>query len=223
MGSLVESHHIEDDMMEKLSKEGYLTLCEGAKVIAADSYGDKVLLLADGTYLKLFRVKWLVTRFGLSRYSRQFSSNAKKLTQLGILTVNVNKLYRIPSIRRTAVHYYPLQGTVLKKLSNDIDLILADKLGKFIRELHDKGVYFRSLHLENIVLTPENKLGLIDISDLKVYRKTLPEKLRIRNFMSMSRHTDDHTAIKKHYKSMVSGYFNKENCNLTPEKMNQCF
>lgn len=183
--------------MKKLSKEGYLTLREGAKVIEADSHGDKVLLLTDGTYLKLFRVKRLLTSARFSPYSKRFAKNAKKLIKLGILTVNVNQLYRIPSIRRTAVHYYPLPGTALRKLPDGIDLILADKLGKFIRELHDKGIYFRSLHLGNIVLTPENKLGLIDISDMRVYGKTLPPKLRIRNFMHMSRYADDNAVTKK--------------------------
>jgi tRNA A-37 threonylcarbamoyl transferase component Bud32 len=209
--------------MKKLSKEGYLTLREGAKVIEADTHGDKLLLLTDGTYLKLFRVKRLLTSARFSPYSKRFSKNAKKLTKLGIRTVNVNQLYRIPSIRRTAVHYYLLPGTALRKLPDGIDLVLADKLGKFIRELHDKGVYFRSLNLGNIVLTPENKLGLIDISDMRVYGKTLPAKLRIRNFMHMSGYADDNPVTKKHYQSIVSGYFNKKNCCLTPDQMNNCF
>jgi tRNA A-37 threonylcarbamoyl transferase component Bud32 len=209
--------------MKKLSKEGYLTLREGAKVIEADAHGDKVLLLTDGTYLKLFRVKRLITSARFSPYSKRFAKNAKKLVKLGILTVNVNQLYRIPSIRRTAVHYYPLTGTALGKIPDGIDLVLADKLGKFIRELHDKGIYFRYLHSGNIVLTPENKLGLIDISDMKFYGKILPAKLRIRNFMHMSGYADDSAAIKKYYQSMASGYFKKKNCNLTPEQMNDCF
>ena len=209
--------------MKKLSKEGYLTLREGAKVIEADAHGEKVLLLTDGTYLKLFRVKRLITSARFSPYSKRFAKNAKKLVKLGILTVNVNQLYRIPSIRRTAVHYYPLTGTALRKIPDGIDLVLADKLGKFIRELHDKGIYFRYLHSGNIVLTPENKLGLIDISDMKFYGKILPAKLRIRNFMHMSGSADDNAAIKKHYQSMVSGYFKKKNCNLTPDQMNNCF
>lgn len=194
--------------MNKLSKEGYLTLREGAKVIEADTHGDKVLLLTDGTYLKLFRAKWLLTSACLSPYSKQFAKNAKKLIKLGILTVNVNQLYRIPSIKRTAVHYYPLQGTALRKLPDGIDLVIADKLGKFIRELHDKGIYFRSLHLGNIVLTPENKLGLIDISDMKVYGKTLPAKLRIRNFMHLLRVNEDKKSIQSQRKVFIRAYNN---------------
>jgi len=94
--------------------------------------------------------------------------------------LNVNAVYRIPAIRRTAVHYYPLTGSTLRNLQNGIDITLADKLGRFFRELHDKGVYFRSLHFGNIVLTPENQLGLIDISDMKLYGKSLSENQRIR-------------------------------------------
>lgn len=195
--------------MKKLSKEGYLTLREGAKVIEADAHGDKVLLLTDGTYLKLFRVKRLLTSARFSPYSKRFAKNAIKLIKLGILTVNVNRLYRIPSIRRTAVHYYPLPGTALRKLPDGIDLILADKLGKFIRELHDKGIYFRSLHLGNIVLTPENKLGLIDISDMRIYNKPLSETQRLRNFQHCSRYKHDTDQINQSIHHFIDGYRSK--------------
>ncbi len=206
--------------MKKLSKEAYLTLREGAKVIESDTHGDKVLILADGTYLKLFRVKRLLTSARLSPYSTRFSKNATKLVKLGIPTLNVNAVYRIPAIRRTAVHYYPLTGSTLRNLQNGIDITLADKLGRFFRELHDKGVYFRSLHFGNIVLTPENQLGLIDISDMKLHGKSLSDKLRIRNFNHLFHYTDDGAVIKKQYQSMIAGYFHKKDCTLNPEQMN---
>lgn len=192
--------------MKKLSKEGYLTLREGAKVIEADGHGDKVLLLADGTYLKLFRLKRLFSTALFSPYSKRFAKNAVKLAKLGIPTVTTIETYRIPSIRRTAVHYSPLTGATLRKLSGGIDLMLADKLGKFIRELHDKGIYFRSLHLGNIVLTPENRLGLIDISDMKTYKKSLSEELRIRNFKHLLRTTEDSRPIKAQTEAFVAAY-----------------
>ena len=47
--------------MKSLTNEEYLAMRAGADVTAADEYGDKVLLLRDGTYLKLFRVKRLFT------------------------------------------------------------------------------------------------------------------------------------------------------------------
>jgi glycosyltransferase involved in cell wall biosynthesis/tRNA A-37 threonylcarbamoyl transferase component Bud32 len=181
--------------MKKLSKEDYLTLREGAEVIESDSNGDKVLLLTDGTYLKLFRVKRLITSARLRSYSIRFTENAQKLTKLSIPTVSVINTFKIPSIQRSAVHYSPLSGTTLRDLGSDLNKTLIEKLGAFIRQLHEKGIYFRSLHLGNIVLTPQNQLGLIDISDIKILKSALPEKMRIRNFHHLCRYQKDKEII----------------------------
>tara|TARA_B110000503_G_C7128755_1_gene405861 strand:+ start:50 stop:691 length:642 start_codon:yes stop_codon:yes gene_type:complete len=205
--------------MKKLYKEDYLTLRKGAKVIESDTHGDKVLILADGTYLKLFRVKRLLTSARLSPYSTRFAKNATKLVKLGIPTLNVNAVYRIPAIRRTAVHYYPLTGSTLRNLQNGIDITLADKLGRFFRELHDKGVYFRSLHFGNIVLTPENQLGLIDISDMKLYGKSLSENQRIKNFQHTARYVKDQLLLKSHLNLFIDGYRGSNECSSTHKRM----
>lgn len=181
--------------MKKLSNEEYLTLRKGAEVIEADSNGDKVLLLTDGTYLKLFRVKRLITSARLAPYSTRFVENAKKLARLNIPTVSVIEMFKIPSINRSAVHYNPLPGVTLRNLGSNLNKTLAEKLGKFIRRLHEKGIYFRSLHLGNIVLTPENQLGLIDIADMKIYRHALPDQLRVRNFHHLCRYKADNRII----------------------------
>ncbi|MCB1668074.1 MAG: glycosyltransferase [Pseudomonadales bacterium] len=191
--------------MKKLSNEAYLTLREDATVIEADSHGDKVLLLRDGTYLKLFRVKRLITSAHFSPYSKRFAENADKLRLLGIPTISVIQTYRIPSIQRTAVHYSPLTGNTLRNLPNGIDEALAEKLGKFIRELHDKGIYFRSLHLGNVVLTPNNELGLIDIADMSFYNHPLSASLRLRNFHHLCRYNEDRNAISKNLTQFNKG------------------
>src|SRR5690554_7055274 len=51
--------------------------------------------------------------------------------------------------------------------------------------IQDLGVYFRSFHLGNVVLTPENELGLIDISDMKIFRRPLSQWQRKRNYEHM--------------------------------------
>lgn len=191
--------------MKQLSRDDYNALREGATVIEADRYGDKVLLLSDGTYLKLFRVKRLFSSAVFYPYSKRFVKNVSKLVEKGIPTVTVIESYRIPSIRRTAVHYYPLTGKTLRKLGN-LDMITVSKLGKFIRELHDKGIYFRSLHMGNIVISQENRLGLIDVSDMKVYKQQLSEELRLRNFQHLARYTEDTGQLKPHFHSFLQAY-----------------
>jgi len=195
--------------MKQLSRDDYNALREGATVIEADRYGDKVLLLSDGTYLKLFRVKRLFSSAVFYPYSKRFVKNVSKLVEKGIPTVTVIKSYRIPSIKRTAVHYYPLTGKTLRKLGT-LDLITTEKLGKFIRELHDKGIYFRSLHMGNIVISQESRLGLIDVSDMKVYKQQLSEELRLRNFQHLARYTDDTGQLKPHFQSFLQAYLKPE-------------
>lgn len=191
--------------MKQLSRDDYNALREGATVIEADRYGDKVLLLSDGTYLKLFRVKRLFSSAVFYPYSKRFVKNVSKLAEKGIPTVTVIESYRIPSIKRTAVHYYPLTGKTLRKLGT-LDLMTTEKLGKFIRELHDKGIYFRSLHMGNIVISQESRLGLIDVSDMKVYKQQLSEELRLRNFQHLARYTEDTGQLKPHFHSFLQAY-----------------
>ena len=192
--------------MKKLSKEGYLTLREGAEVIESDAYGDKVLLLSDGTYLKLFRRKRLISTALIFPYAQRFAQNATKLARLNIPSVSIIELYQLSSVQRTAVHYNPLVGTTLRTLPNRMDEALAENLGKFIRNLHDKGIYFRSLHLGNVVLTPENQLGLIDISDMKFLNISLSLKLRLRNFKHSARYPNDRDILNRSINAFNQGY-----------------
>ncbi|MEZ7972624.1 MAG: toluene tolerance protein [Pseudomonadales bacterium] len=191
--------------MKSLDNKQYLKMRAGADVTAADEYGDKVLLLKDGTYLKLFRVKRLFTSARLFPYWRRFEKNAEALHALGVPTLKVIESIRLPEIDRTAVHYEPLPGNILREVP-DFDARLVSRLGAFIKELHDKGVYLRSMHLGNVVLTPEDELGLIDIADMKVYGGALRKGLRLRNLHHLWRYEQDRRAISPYQEAFVSSF-----------------
>src|SRR5690606_11004632 len=123
----------------------------------ADSHGEKVLLLADGSFLKLFRRKRLLSSALLWPYARRFASNARQLARLGVPTLQVIALYRLQEPARHLVHYRPLPGVTLRQIRRDAlpcPAQLFEQLGGFVARLHQQGVYFRSIHLGNIVLTP---------------------------------------------------------------------
>jgi hypothetical protein len=191
--------------MKSLTNEEYLEMRAGADVIAADDYGDKVLLLKDGTYLKLFRVKRLFTSARLFPYWRRFEKNSEALHSLGVPTLKVIESISLPELDRTAVHYEPLPGDILREVP-DFDSALVTRLGAFIKQLHDKGVYLRSMHLGNVVLTPDGQLGLIDIADMKVYGGSLRKGLRLRNLYHLWRYEEDRRAIAVHHKAFVSSF-----------------
>ena len=183
--------------MEKLSAEDYRELRANAELVTADPFGDKVLLLEDGDYLKLFRVKRLWTSARLRPYAKRFANNTRRLADLDIPVPSVRALYQIPAIARTAVRYAPLPGKTLRDLGTEFDADIALKLGAFYKDLHSKGIYHRSLHLGNVVLTPERRLGLIDVADLNIYWGSLPRRLRLRNFQHLFRYHSDRAVIAK--------------------------
>ena len=112
------------------------------------------------------------------------------------------ELYRIPSIDRDAVHYRPLDGmTIRQVIAADLAPERADELRirlfQFISHLHRLGVYFRSAHLGNIVLTPTDRFGLIDIADLKIARFRLGPFRRRRNLRHVLRYAGDREWLQR--------------------------
>ncbi|MCK0507043.1 phosphotransferase [Aromatoleum anaerobium] len=165
-------------------------------MIESDRHGEKVLLLPDGTYLKLFRRKRLLSSAAWHPYAQRFADNAAALARHDIPCPQVIGVFRFPSIDRDAVHYRPLHGQTLRQLIRsspdpERSARLRVRLGAFIAELHSQGIYFRSLHLGNVVIGESGAFGLIDIADLKVHRAPLSRLKRRRNFRHMFRYAED--------------------------------
>ena len=175
--------------MNVLDHQEFLALKAGAEVLEQDAHGEKVLRLTNGSLIKLFRRKRLVSSTAWYPYAQRFADNAEALAQRGIPVPRVIDIWRIPSIKRDAVHYQPLEGVTLRSLNrpgSNIDLAaLKTRFTDFIIHLHRLGIYFRSLHLGNVILTPAGELGLIDFSDLRIYRASLPTFMRRRNIRRM--------------------------------------
>lgn len=181
--------------MRTLTTGEHLALIAGAQVIEADGFGDKVLLLNNGDYLKLFRHKRLLSSALLAPPSMRFIRNAGLLVKRRVSTVTIIDHYRIPSIQRMVVHYQPLQGETLRTLlidsSTGSQFELMTPLGVFIARLHEKGIYFRSLHLGNIVRMLDGELGLIDIADMRFGCFSVNIRGCLRNFRHFVRSNID--------------------------------
>lgn len=176
--------------MKKIDREEYLAMREGAEVLESDPHGDKVLRLADGTLLKLFRRKRLVSSAAVIPYAQRFVNNAAKLAKLGVPVPEVIDVMRIRKMARDAVHYEPLAGKTLREMlaegiAPDRKQELKSAFTRLVIKLHDNGIYFRSLHIGNVVCTPDDRLGLIDFSDMRVYPWRLGTYLRARNMRRM--------------------------------------
>ncbi|RZI79055.1 MAG: toluene tolerance protein, partial [Pseudomonas sp.] len=142
-------------------------------------------------------------------YAQRFADNCRHLQERQIPCPVVKAVYRIGAIERDAVHYAPLPGQTLRQVLEqpaDHDQLRA-QLGRFIAILHERGVYFRSAHMGNVVLTPEGELGLIDIADLRIFRRPLRKSQRLRNFKHMLRYPQDRQwLLDAGDSSFVDGY-----------------
>lgn len=168
-------------------------MIEGARVLETDSFGPKVYLLQDGNILKLFRRKRIFSSALFRPYSKRFIDNAVELQKLGVPTFQVLQFYRLQAPGMTAVLYQPLPGETLRQIASKDGFNWQQSLPALvglIRSLHASGIYFRSLHLGNIVVTPDNRMGLIDVADMRFLRGPLPKYLIRRNLQHFARYID---------------------------------
>lgn len=181
--------------MKRIDQTAYLQLLSSSTVVERDAYGEKVLARPDGLMVKLFRRKRRLSSALFFPYALRFVRNARLLAERSIRTVNVLEVAYCATAGRHLVTYRPLPGTTLRSalgsVETDRSSLLAEFAG-FVAGLHQKGIYFRSLHFGNVIVPDEGQeLGLIDIADMSLRRGSLPIRLRARNFKHMLRYRED--------------------------------
>ncbi|MGV6825346.1 MAG: hypothetical protein ACWA5Q_00060 [bacterium] len=176
-----------------LKKTEFDQLVADAKVLEEQSFGVKVYLLRDRRIMKLFRIKHPLRGSMLYPYSFRFAHNARHLKRLGINTVDVEHIFYYHPLRNHGVIYPLLEGTPVSLMLDDENPeSLARALAAFYAQLHELGIYFRSVHPGNILQLPNGEFGLIDIADMKFKSRPLGYRERIRNFRHLLR-SDDHS------------------------------
>ncbi|MGZ7457126.1 O-antigen ligase family protein [Pseudomonas sp. Ma2-10] len=197
--------------IKKLAQADLAKLTANAHVIEEDGLGPKVLRLIDGCFLKLFRERRWYTSGSFNPYSERFTVNSESLRRMGIPTPQILDLYRIND-GSSAVHYLPLPGNTLRQVlqgltAPDMREALVERFGKFMAHLHEQGVYFRSLHLGNVLVLEDGEFGLIDVADLRIYPSSLSLSLRQRNLRHMQRYTVDRRWLfEDHFQALLRGY-----------------
>lgn len=161
------------------------------QILEKDARGPKVVRLEDGRFLKIFRSK----RPLLARWrpeAQRFARNAQALEKLGIAIPELLECAWLkPAQGVSACLYLPLAGASLDNLFKHerplFDALLPD-FAAYIRHLHQNGIYFRSLHLGNVLKLPNGGFGLIDFLDLRFKQAPLSRALVQRNFQHLRRY-----------------------------------
>jgi hypothetical protein len=185
--------------LKPLTLNEYQRLVDNSVILEEDGHRLKVLETSDGHIIKIFRQKRVVSSALIKPYASRFVKNAHVLKKLGIHTVDVVDMFYCPPIKRTLVKYRPIPGetlrSVLQSQSHFDDAM--ESFAIFFAELHDKGVFFRSIHFNNVIVSSNlDKLGLIDFADMKITSVGLPRGMRLRNFKHLARYKADQESIK---------------------------
>lgn len=198
--------------MQTLSRPELTALTANASVLELDGLGPKVLKLTDGSFLKLFRKRSVFSRETLKPYAKRFAENAERLQQLGFNSPKIIQVYwLVDPVNKTAVHYWPLPGETLRHVlggsSSEHRHQLIEQFGELLAKLHASGVYFRSVHLGNVLVQPDGQLGLIDLADMRISRFALSLRKRQRNLKHMRRYVDDQQWLfEEHRNALKTGY-----------------
>lgn len=200
-----------DKPVRRLSDNAVTALLNRAQVIEEDGLGPKVLRLENGNFLKLFRKRRCYTSGSFNPYSERFAVNSQRLQAMGIPAPKILDLYQL-SDGSSAVLYQPLPGQTLRQVlqsmgSAAVRQALVERFGKFLAQLHNQGVYFRSLHLGNVLLMDDGEFGLIDIADMHLYPSPLRIALRQRNLRHMQRYPEDRRWLfEEQLSALLDGY-----------------
>ena len=156
------------------------------KVLEKDAKGPKVVALANGLLLKIFRSRRSPLLARLRPDAKRFAERATRLQQMGIRTPRIEEVCWVDKEQAvSACLYSPLDGMPLDgqfRESRETFIVQLPEFASYILKLHQLGIYFRSLHLGNVLRTPDGGYGLIDFLDIRFKRRPLGRLLVRRNF-----------------------------------------
>ncbi len=185
--------------MQSLTPAELERLTAGAEILERQAGGLSALRTPNGRIIKLWQRRRGLSSDRIWPYSRRFADNCRRLLRRGIAAPRIEHLYRVEETGEHVLVYPLLAGASLRKLAERNALPLAE-LARFYASLHDKGVLFRSIHLGNVIQLDSGGFALIDVTDVRFFRRSLPANKRAKNLgYAWSYHADQH-----HFPSAVT-------------------
>ena len=181
--------------MEIISRQNLCQLVGEQSMEGIKTELPKVSQTMYGEIVKLFvsKKKWYSSdRY--KPYAKRFCDNAHQFNAMSISAPKINKIYFCPEINTHAVFYNKIFGDGLDALTKNKEYNLLPEAASFIASLHERGVFFRSMHLSNLVYQNNGKIAVIDISDVRFKKKPLSLYVRYRNLKHTLCHREDQLA-----------------------------
>lgn len=173
-----------------LSLQDFEHQCEASTIVLSGKRGPRVLEYDNYIY-KIFAPRKRFSSDRIWPYAVRFYRNAQRLRALGVGAPHADQLAFCPENRCYWVRYYKVHGLDCRAYAGQSVEIL-DALARFMAELHDKGIFFRGIHLGNVLYEEASQqLCLLDIASCYFSRGPLSLSKRLRNLKHLLHYPDD--------------------------------
>lgn len=177
--------------MKTLSNSELQRFIQKHRLLLGTLQRPELMLTSRQQIVKFFYPRKSISTSLFIPQAKRFRSNGIKLKQVGITAPEVSELIFCPDIPVHMAVYQYLKGDDIRNLCSKNNYPCIDKLPSYIATLHQRGVYFRAIHLGNILQSDENELALVDITDLTVRLDQLTIFQRARNIAHLFNSTED--------------------------------
>ncbi len=173
-----------------LSSEQFAALCARSEILVSKGGQPAVLAQETAAGIPLVIKIWRRDRLAASlrAYHRRFRLALGALRERGIVAPRYVGHGRVRGSGERVVVYQRLEGEPLR---GRLEAVRVARLAGLVARLHDRGIYFRGLHLANVIETPDGALGLIDVQDIRFLPRPLPWRLRVRSLGILCAHPRD--------------------------------
>lgn len=184
--------------MRAITETQLKEICRNGKPIDMQGGYPCVVLHPNNTITKIWAIKkGLFSSATLTSYSSRFVKNATKLAARGITVPKLLDHAKVKNSHIKTVTYESLPGHSIRDLlKNHPQQIDIPDLCRYIFDLHEKGILFRSIHFGNIIQLPDRGYGLIDFTDVTFFNKPVPLPRRAANIAFPLRYPEDARRMK---------------------------
>lgn len=174
-----------------------LTISELRKFVSENEvlYGHPerpgLMLTPDNRIVKSFYPRKRISTSTFIPQAKRFVANARKLRERNIEAPIVEDVIYCRDIPVHMVVYERIDGVDLRELCKAGHIDCLSSLAAFLAHIHHKGVYFRAVHLGNLLKRSTDGFAILDIADLTTRSGPLGPLQRARNLAHLINTTDD--------------------------------
>jgi len=181
--------------MNIISHQAFNAICEDSNTTII-KYGKvdqpKVFEKNGNTIIKLFYPK--KSRLSSDRIwprALRFYRNVQALQHHGYNAPIITNVQFCPELKIYLLHYPKIQGQDVRHLARNGKLTIIHEVAHLLADLHRNGIFFRSIHLENLLYQPDGKFALLDVTDVRFKKRALSFYLRYRNIKHLFQEPND--------------------------------